>query len=229
MTVDNWTQATWEAFYRVRKKHGGAVHEPDGGWVFGYGKNYLTAGDPGRDHLMRFRDRWSALVSNFGIQPTERVLVVGCAFGYLMDAANDAGHSLIWGIDNSPYVASAKGIEASGNQVIVENDIRGLGGQMRQVFRNLTGDDVFDWVITEDVVACYRVDDSEGANQNVLNLAPLLETLLPPGVSASHIIHITSVALESGVGGDSAFTWLTLAEWKALIPTHSFMSTGLEV
>lgn len=227
MAVDVWNEAQWNQFYRVRKKHGGAVNEPDGGWVFGYGKNYLTAGDPTRDHLTRFRQRWSALVSAFGIQPTDRVLVVGCAFGYLMDAANDAGHSLIWGIDNSPYVASAKGVESSGNQVIVEADIRGLG--LRNTFRQLTGDDEFHWVVTEDVIACYPTDDSEGANQNVLNLAPLLETLLYNGLPTTRVIHITSVAMEPGVGGDSAFTWLTLAEWKALIPTHSFMSTGLEV
>lgn len=218
MAVDSWDEATWQQFYRIQESRAG------GGWIFGYGKNYLTAGDATRDHLIRFRQRWSALVSNFGIQPTDRVLVVGCAFGYLMDAANEAGHTLIWGIDNSPYVSAAKGIEASGNQIIVEEDIRGIGGRLRNILRSQTGDDVFDWVITEDVVACYRVDDSEGANNNVLNLAPLLENLLYNGLPSSRVVHITSVAREPGLGGDSALTWLTLEEWKSLVPANSWMT-----
>lgn len=223
MAVDVWNEAQWNQFYRIQESRGG------GGWIFGYGKEYLTAGDPTRDHLDRFRSRWSALVTNFGIQPTDRVLVVGCAFGYLMDAANEAGHTLIWGIDNSPYVSARKGIEASGNQIIVEEDIRGVGGRLRNILRSQTGDDVFDWIVTEDVIACYRVDDTDGANNNVLNLAPLLETLLADGLPASRVIHVTSVAREPGLGGDSAMTWLTLDEWKALLPAHSFMSVTGEV
>lgn len=234
MAVDSWTETEWRQFYRVRASRAGAVQEPGGGWILGYGKEYLTAGDPTRDHLAQFRERWSALTTHYPIGLFDRVLVVGCGFGYLMDAAHEAGFANVWGIDSSPYVAARKGIESSGSTVIVEADIRGVGGQLKNTFRQLTGDDEFDWIITEDVVSCYRTDDAEGANQNVLNLAPLLDTLLFRGLpDTPRVIHMTSVAREPGIGGDSALTWLTLQEWRDLFAAngldHGFISVTGEV
>ena len=113
------------------------------------------------------------------------MLIVGAGFGWGVEAAHDAGYPNVWGIDSSPYVEANKGTEARGDVVLVSDDIRG-GGRVRAALRSATGDDVFRWVITEDVVSCYP--DSE-----LTQMLPLLETLLETGAPAGNIIHLVTM------------------------------------
>lgn len=215
MAVDNWTDAEWRHFYKIRDGRPGSPTL--GQRLQGYGREYyriLNYSDT--DHLKSFRRRWANLIASFpGIQPNDRVLVVGAAFGFLIEAAKEAGYPNVWGLDNSPDVEARKGVEAAPGIIIVNADVRGIGGQVRNTLRQLTGDDQFDWVITEDMASCYS--DAE-----VQSMAPLLENLLFAGRPASNVIHVTSCLREGETRSDLLLTWHTLAEWRALVPSHSW-------
>jgi len=212
MAVDNWTQTEWETFYRTRDIRKGSPTY--GQYILGYGKEmFLAGGAP--DHLVGFRARWAAITSNLPIQTTDTVLVVGCAFGYLIEAAQEAGYPNVYGLDSSPYVTSLKDVEASNNVIIVPDDIR--GGQVQNTLRQATGHRTFDWLITEDVVACYSTAEVQA-------LQGAAENLLSNGRDGSNILHITSIMRQ--IPGDSAFTWLTLEGWAQVIPSHNWLAVG---
>jgi SAM-dependent methyltransferase len=204
----DWNDPTlWAALYR---------NQDDDGTFIGYGRRYAEIQDGNRSNtnLGAFEARWANLVSTFGILTTDRVLIAGCAYGFLIEVANDAGYNLVWGIDSSSHIASNRAIESRGDVLFVEDDIRG-GGRVRAALRSLTGDDIFDWIISEDVVPGYTVAE----------LPPLLdaaEAVLAPGKPDSNIVHLITI-LVPGKSGDSSQTWLTLAEWNAVRPAHSWV------
>lgn len=222
MAVDNWTQTQWDTFYRTRDLRPESPTYRQ--YITGYGKErFLAQGAP--DHLGTFRARWAAVTSNLAIQTTDTVLVIGCGFGYLIEAAQEAGYTEVYGLDSSPYVDSVKDVEASGNVIIVPDDVR--APQVRNALQAATGYRTFDWVITEDVVACYHVDDQGGTipqNQLVQNFDGPLNNLLNNTSTRANILHITSIRRQ--IGGDSAFTWLTLEEWSQILPTHNWLAAG---
>ena len=203
----DWDNATlWTALYR---------NQDNDGTFIGYGRRYAEIQDGNRSNteLGVFIARWQALVNEFGILTTDRILIAGCAYGFLIEIANDAGFANVWGIDNSTHIANNRGVESRGDVLFVEDDIRG-GGRVKAALRSLTGDDIFDWVISEDVVPGY----------SVIELPPLLdaaEAVLDPGKLDSNIVHLMTI-LVPGKSGDSSQTWLTLAEWNAVRPAHSW-------
>ena len=85
------------------------------------------------------------------------------------------------------------------------------------MLRQATGHNRFDWIITEDVVACYSVAEVQALQGTV-------EALLNPQRDGSNILHLTSIMRQ--IGGDSAFTWLTLEQWAEVIPSHNWMAAG---
>lgn len=213
MPVTIWDEAAFNQFYRLYDLSTGQI-------VPGYSRRILVDQYHESGRQTMFDRRRDALISNFGIQPSDRVLIVGAAFGFLIEAFRDSGYLNVWGIDNSPYVSAQKGIEMRGDVVVVEDDVRG-GGRVKAAFRSATGDDVFTWVITDDVATCY-------ADADVVQLAPVLETLLENGLPASNVVHVVSVG-GPDVIMDSAITNHTLEEWKTLVPAHSWMSVRGEV
>lgn len=218
MPEETWDEATFQGYYSVRDSRRGS---PTQGQYFTYGREYATlAQTPESDGIEFYDTRWSRIVSAFGVQPADRVLVVGAGFGFLIEAAKDAGFANVWGIDNSPYVAANRGAETRGDVVLVEDDVRG-GGRIKAALRQATGDDVFDWVITEDVVACY-------SDADVVAFAPHLERLLA-GSDPARVVHVTTVTRPESPPRPAGLTWHTLAEWAALVPAHSWMSTSGEV
>jgi len=204
----NWNDPTlWAALYR---------NQDDDGNFITYGREYARIRDGNREtaNLGSFEARWQSLVTTFGIQTTDRVLIAGCAFGFLIEVANDAGYPNVWGIDSSSEIASRRGVESRGDVLFVEDDIRG-GGRVRAALRSLTGDDIFDWIISEDLVPGYTVPELE----------PLLdaaETILEGTQPLSNIVHLMTI-LVPGKSGDSSQTWMTLTEWNAVRPAHSWV------
>lgn len=214
-------EADWTQFYRVRVRTEG---HPLYGQTVTYGREWAAVcEEPGRAGLTRFERRRDHLVA-LGIVPSDRVLVVGSGFGFLVDAFHDAGYANVWGLDSSSHV-DANRTEIRGDTVVVSDDIRG-GGRMRAALRSATGDDEFDWIVTESVVESY--DDAD-----VQVLCNVCEGGLT-GTDRSRIVHLVMDVLTDVDTGeareprdrwiDPAFNQKTLAEWNALRPDHTWMS-----
>lgn len=207
-----WDQATWDAAYRIRIRD---PNHPQFGQVLGYSRlGMARALDPYTDTLDLYAQRWAKLLESFPIQAGDRVLIAGCGYGFLIEAAHDAGYANVWGIDNSDYIIANRNTEARGDVLFVEADLRG-GGQVRAALRNLTGDDEFRWVISEDVLTGYALSE-------LPQLYVAAEGVLENGQPTSHIIHMVT---EAPV--DNPFTALTLEQWKATRPPHTFVSIRL--
>lgn len=202
MPVD-WTEQTYNAMYRNPWGLDGKLLPTP---LVGYTRASQVDRYPDK-----FPRRWSQLTTLFPIQTTDRILIAGSGFGFLIEAAHAAGFPNVWGIDNSDYISTNRATEAVGSVLFVENDIRG-GGQVRAQLRNLTGDDIFDWVISESVIESY----TDAELPALLNAA---ETVLA-GTDESQIIHL----IVDAPGLDPPLVSRTLAEANALRPAHSWCS-----
>jgi hypothetical protein len=163
-----------------------------------------------------FGRRFRALTSLFPIGLTDRIIVAGCAFGYLIERFHDAGFLLCWGIDSSSDIENRKGTEARGDVLWVSDEMSGVG-RVRNKLNQLTGGREFDWIITESMLESY--EDAEV--QTILNVC---EGALLPGRPVDHCIHIVASKEDpTAPGFDPAFNWKTLAEWNAMRPSHSWL------
>ncbi len=204
----DWNDPTlWAALYRNQ--------DNDGSFI-GYSRRYAEIQDGNRTNVAHgaFDARWANLVREFDILTSERVLIVGCAYGYLIEAANDAGFANVWGIEASTYIIGNRGDETRGNVLFVEDDIRG-GAAVHTKLTTLTGFAEFDWVISEDVAPGYTTVE-------YVDVMDAMEGVLDPDSRANQVIHLMTI-LVPGKSGDSSQTWLTLAEWNALRPAHTWV------
>jgi SAM-dependent methyltransferase len=211
MAVTTWDEAAWNQHYKCRIRD---PADPQFGQTLGYTRKSMGRFvNPYTDDLDLYEGRWTRLKASFpGMDPADRFLVAGCGFGFLIEVAHDDGYPNVWGIDSSPYISNNRATEARGDVLLVEDDIRG-GGRVRTALRNLTGDDTFDWVISEDVLTCYDVGTDM---DQMLNAA---ETALAKGRPLNNVIHMVT---ESPL--QLPFTGLTLEEWDAIRPAHSWVS-----
>jgi hypothetical protein len=138
-----------------------------------------------------FDDRADWLV-NHGVDSD--VLVVGSAFGYLIEALLDRGVSAS-GADPSPWIWEASQDDEWGSGVkalTADSAIADLQGSFR-------------WLIDEDAIS----------SQTETGIAPFLtdcERLSP------RIVHFVSPLMDRL--GDSAITWKRLNEWATYAPHH---------
>ncbi len=150
----------------------------------------------------------------FSFLSTDRILIVGCGPGYLIESFRALGLPLTWGIDYSTVMESSSGLITPG----IEDEIAWVKalntGQIRSRIRQVCdGSHEFDWIITEDVVPCYDL----GAEMD--EVFDLCEFATP---SDDQIIHL--VAALFGTNQDPDFLWMTLAQWKAIRPTNSWFA-----
>lgn len=216
-------EADWTAHYDVRVRN---PDHPQYGQRVGYGRVYAEVFRsplvPGNTEFTERRDHLIAL----GMAPTDRILVAGCAFGFLIEAFHDAGYDNVWGVEYSTHIENNRATESRGDVLFVEDDIRG-GGRVRAALRNLTGDDEFDWIVSESVMESY---DPGAEMDGLLNAA---ETVLTIGKPQSNIVHLVMDVMTDAEGAareprdqwiDPAFSQFTLAEWNAIRPAHTWMS-----
>lgn len=178
-----------------------------------YSKEYFDTGGL-RD---RFTNRASGMV-NLGVATNSSILVVGDAYGYLMEALIDLGITDVWGIEpgawwwdpanDSEWAMGMKARTAqdwigSGTEVASLNAI-GVSGQAR-----------FTFVIDADAAPCHS--DAE-----LPVFISGLEARLQGNVKG-RIIHLVSTSLVTGVGGDSSQNWKTLTDWQAVAPDHTWV------
>ena len=186
----------------------------------GYDRSVLIDQNKAMGHKTPFEQRVDAILANHSPSTTDRILVVGAGFGGMVEAWHDAGYANCWGVDSSPWIETNKATMTRNDVILVSEDIRN-GGQFRLALRQNTGDDEYDWVITEDVVSCY-------ADADLATMIPLVETLLFNGTPLTNIIHMTTYSRGPGTM-DSALNAKTLQEWQTAYPSYSWMGMAGEV
>lgn len=188
---------------------------PRFGQLLTYGRAYAeNAGDTLTDDLTLYEYRVFRLRVRWNFKRTDRILVLGCGFGFLIDVFRKEGFPNVFGLENSPWIWDNMKREKDPATVIVRADIRqrSLGPLHRQL-RKFTGGCYFDWVLTEGVLESY--EDEE---------LPLLldrsEVFLNPVHPEVRVIHMVAVNRDL----DPVYNLKTPAEWEAVRPTHSWIA-----
>lgn len=164
-------------------------------------------------------DAWPEFVSRRvdqfppGLIQNSSIVVVGCGFGWLMEALIDAGVGTVVGVDMSPYIHANKATQ-SRNDVTIVNGIVGV-------------DNVSSLLQSAGFPRQYRavIDEDAASSHSDAELPAFFagcESLLQGGQTAK-IVHLVTEKRGEGIG-DSAINWKYLSEWKALAPSHTWVS-----
>lgn len=182
-----------------------------------YGREYYAIRASGGP----FTERWSNIVRDFAPDPADTILVAGCAYGGLIEAAHDAGFPEVYGVESSAFML---GNDVRADVKIAQLDFAQLGvGSVRQQLKTVTGYTDFDWIIDEDMVTSFT-DSEVVAGCNVAN------GRLNHGVDQLHVVHLVSLGPFTVGGltaGVDAFNDHTLEQWKALYPSQSWVDIQL--
>ncbi len=208
MPIPQWRAQEFGQYYNGPDRD---PSSPTYGQVIGYGRQWARqAQAPDTDGIEHFEGRWARLVAAFGITRAQRVLVVGCGFGFLVEAALGDGYRA-WGLDSSAHIDAQRGDVGAG-VVVMAADLRTV---TRAMLDTETGGQDFAWIVTEDVLPCYTDADS-------LAMVAPLEGLLNNRAPVSNVVHLVRDGAPNIRYPD--MTWHTLAEWSALMSTHSVQS-----
>lgn len=235
-----WTETVFRKYYSMPGDANGSVFTtysrvgwrywrgPEFGW--GYPETPSTSRFP--DHpLNEYRWRVERLRLNFPqITDTSRVLVLGCGYGFLPETFQWSGipQGRVCGADNSAFIQGNLASEAHPNmQGKVVNRSMTLGAsnaQMRGSLRTAAPDvtgfgataEFFDFVITESVLESFTPAERTAAFYTTL------QSYLKAGLPASQVIHIVADGWDATADGGSPP--LSLEEWAATRPQHSWMS-----
>lgn len=152
-------------------------------------------------------------LENLGILPIQRILIVGSGMGYLIEELHDRGYPNVWGLESSSYIDSKRG-DIAGDVLFVSGNLTG-GVQIRNALRDLTGDRVFDWIISEDVLTCYPEPDIP----TLLNAA---ESILASAQPLSHIVHFVTPGPFKKPEIQGKINDKTMAQWTTVRSTHTW-------
>ena len=191
-----WDEQTFQFSYQVQV----------GDQSVTYGREWASAIKGSSPEFEHFMDRWKFLSEYYKIAPEDRILVIGSAFGFLVEVAHDAGYPNVWCNDGSAWIQSEWSKEARDDVGVLFADIRDLPD-----FTDLTGGNVFDWIITEDILTSYTVNEMAG-------ILDSCERYLASGHPLKNIIHLVSLH------GAPLFTIMSLEEWEAVRPSHNWVS-----
>lgn len=196
-------QSTWEALYQLR---GGSYNRTTMAKVVREGNNLY---DIRVQNLLRL----GLLAGN------EKVIVVGCGFGFIIEALMTEGFD-VWGFDISTYIAAS--VEENTNSDVAarftQADI--LDPNISQIVRQLvTGQ--MDVCLTEDVLTVIDPVDYATFFTNCENIHK----------NGNRNIHfVTDAFVEGGVKRpipqdwiDHNMQWRTLDEWAAIVPVGHFI------
>lgn len=151
-----------------------------------------------------FKVRAANIVNLLQLQESADVLVIGCGLGFIMEELKLLGMN-VWGVDNSQYIQSMKNKEKV--KVPIYN-ISVLSNTFAEDVRRSAGAMWFDVVITEDMLTSH-----DSFDQIFLNC----ENLLNPNSAKSNVVHIVDAS------ASHPFTSMTLNQWKALKPEHTWL------
>lgn len=208
--------ATWQLVYRTKNRDPAS---PEHGQSYTYGRKWarhLVSPHQGdADPLAKYLNRRANLP---GVIDNSKGLVVGCGFGFLLEALIDAGIADVWGTDTSQFIHDNLAAEGRSDTIprIFQKDIR--DADALQFFRDQTGGGGrFNWIVTEEMLSSYDDADLPG-------LLDACENLLGGGPGGNaRIVHIVLPNANAPLNGK------TLAEWAAIRPDHTWISTSGEV
>lgn len=183
------------------------------------------------------------MIEVLGLQPTQKIGILGCGFGWVLEVFIAQGFNNVIGTDTSPFIQTNKGlnedaeIEAaileagllptSTEGLVIRNKLRGDGGpRSKQAAK----------VLNEDAMS----NPSRNRIRNALgggNLAwgitdSVLESLTDAEcVSLSNAGHgfctnVAHLVVTTRPGNHAGYNWKTLEAWKALIPADTFIEVG---
>lgn len=214
----SYTEAIWRALYAFRPHSSLSTpltYSRDYEFWSGWDNGQVARGEA-RRHQTR-RD-W---LTGYGLDNNARTIHIGCAYGFLMEYLIDAGITDVWGIEPSPWIwANTSEIRADVLPKIVNatvgvdslSTIQGLF-QAAGMGNPRKGD----WILDEDAISS-SLNDTE-----IANFIAGCEDLLQ-GNAKGRIIHIVTPLATSGIPGDSALLWKTMADWKAYAPDHTWVN-----
>lgn len=194
------TREDWLRFYRVTRPDGTEI-------TFGDDRSWSIDNPENEIHR-----RADALMAR-GILPADRVIVLGCGpGGFLVEALKARGLTQCWGVDNSPWVTSRTGI-VSGDVILINADLAS-GQNFNSALRDATGASNFRWIVSESVWESYDDNDVTVG----LNVCEGLRQAQTPMGNIIHLVYCPPFD-EPGV-----FNEKTMAQWKALRPTHTWIN-----
>jgi len=159
-----------------------------------YTRNFFSS-------MKLFQTRATNIITHFNLVPGSRVLVAGCAFGFLMEELQKLG-IVVYGFDNSPYIQQLA--SAPKNPIKVQFPIHNIdiaSTNFTTQIQQATGHTTFDCIVTEDVLPSF--DDFTQIMTNCNSVS-------------QKVFHI--VDLDCG----EEFTNKTAAEWIAVNPSHTW-------
>lgn len=200
-----------------------AGEEPTPTAPYIYGRDYFNfSDDPSLGNVSdriraQFTNQASGMV-NLGVATNASILVVGDAYGYLMEALISVGITDVWGIEPGAWWWDpANDSEwAAGMKARTAQDWIGSGTERNSLNAlGVSGQARFTFVVDADAAPCQS--DAE-----LPAFIAGLEARLQGNVKG-RIIHLVSASLVTGVGGDSTQNWKTLEDWQAVAPDHTWL------
>lgn len=226
--VDYNSQRTWSAFYRQDLLIPG---HPLNGTSVGYSREYAKIMKlPELDDITWHREYWALLAAAAGIPNSATVACIGAGFGWLVEAAIDAGWPNVQAVDDSDWILAHKNDLAwrFNGSVWVQDEVTAQVPIIQASLdspiplRNALGGRQ-DWVITESMLSSLwspadPLFDGTLESDELTNAFNNCETVAV--ATNPNILHLITLAPR----GD--FHRKTLAEWKALRPGHLFAPNG---
>lgn len=143
---------------------------------------------------------------------TNRILIVGCGMGTLVNELTNAGYTNVWGSDASQYIIDQgkAAFPAISSRLLVADALNNAGNalpSMTGVRRaaGLTGNNRFALCITDDLLT-------------VMSNAEIVTALTVLRATASTLVHVLWPKLTDGTVQDPSLNWKTVpSEWQAVI------------
>jgi hypothetical protein len=199
------TRSDWLNFYRITKIDGS---------VATYGDDRLWSGDNLQNEVWVRANALKTFILANGGALANRVLIAGAGMGFLIETMKLVGFTNTFGIDASPWCQQQKASVNNG-VVLVNADLNSSVNSLKNAFNTATGGRDFNWIISESVLESYDNGDITAMLNNI-------PQLLSNGMPNSHIIHLVYVPPFGAAAG--VFNEKTMAQWKAMAPTHTWMN-----
>jgi hypothetical protein len=201
------TRNDWLNFYKIGKVDGSVVT---------YGDDRTWSGDVLENEVWVRANALKAFILANGGALANRILIAGAGLGFLIETMKLVGFTNTFGIDASPWCQQQKATVNSG-VVLVNADFNSAVNSLKNAFNAATGGRDFNWIISESVLESYENGEITAITNNI-------PQLLANGMPNSRIIHIVYTPPFNSVPG--VFNEKTMAQWKAMAPTHTWMNAA---
>lgn len=220
-----WDQTTFQRFYGVDNLAYSRAF---------WGRFGGDAADPKKFWRAFYQQRLLPIFGN--ITGAQKILVVGCGLGLMVESIRDTGFANIWGIDMGPYAPTLwpSEVPAAIQPLLAQRDIRTVTAQQLRALANNNA--TFDWVVTESAMEGYAPAEQAAVYD-------ACATKLGNGVPTSHVVHIVQPGFDGTRWPPNAVdtatgefqTWAgtmmanqgcpprTMAEWQASRANQTFV------